>query len=215
MYNKKLKNAIDKNEHRDYLRYIAYNKQESCYIATNGHILLLEKTSDSYPCDKYFDPATGETVDDVNYPDWTRLFDFEKKEVFEKTFETFVSKEKRKHACNKFVKINKFYNYKLISIVFDFIGTDFFIFDGEEGKPTEVISKDGLRKALIMPYKVDFMNDIEKSEDFDASKPVSLKRAREKYIYISFDENNNITGVFEKITYAKKKGVTFKEYPIL
>lgn len=66
-----------------------------------------------------------------------------------------------------------------------------------------------------MPYKITNIDNPEKSEDLDASGPISLKMPKEKYVYISFDENNNIIGVFEKITYAEKKGVTFKEYPVL
>ena len=56
MFNKNLSKFIDKKATRAYLNYVFYNKSTGEYVATEGHIMGIEKTPDTYNTDKFLSP---------------------------------------------------------------------------------------------------------------------------------------------------------------
>lgn len=59
MFNKILSKAVSKDNMRPAICNVYYDKDASKYIATNGNIMLIENTSDTYDQDKFLSPLTG------------------------------------------------------------------------------------------------------------------------------------------------------------
>lgn len=73
MFNKILSKAVSSDKTRLCLTKVYYDKEVSAYVATDAHIMLIEKTTDSYDTDKFFSPLTGlEENCDFTFPQWQR-----------------------------------------------------------------------------------------------------------------------------------------------
>lgn len=218
MFNKNLSKAVSKDKTRPYLNYVYYNKSAGEYVATNGFFILTEKTADTYDTDKFLSPLTGLPVpDDYTFPDYQKVIPADGDIVTDRVFKTYIRNEKSKHHANKIVQIaDMFVDFKYLSVVLNFIGSDFILTVAGPIKPLKFVSSDGLRTAVIMPLNQVDLSDYAAAEDIDTA---STKRGRSKgakYVYIAFDESGAVRGVFNKESDARKEasgGV--KEFPLI
>lgn len=216
MFNKNLSKFIDKKATRDYLKYIFYNKATGEYVATDGYIMGIEKTPDTYDTDKFLSPLTGLPVDvDLVFPDYWKVIPASGDIVTERVFKSYTRVEKSKFEANKIVQIgNAFVDFKPLKTVLDFIGSDFVLSMNEATAPLKFVSFDGLRTAVLMPIKIDTLTDFTVSEDIDTASPTHSKAA--KYVYIAFDSSGAVRGVFNKESNAHKEATgEVKEFPLI
>lgn len=74
MFNKNLSKAVSTEKTRLYLTKVYYDKEAASYVASNGHIILIEKTTDIYDTNKFLSPLTGLEEDcDFTFPEWQRI----------------------------------------------------------------------------------------------------------------------------------------------
>lgn len=128
MFNKNLATAVSKDIDRYQLSFVNYDNEEKCYVATNGHILMVEYTDDQYDSDKFFSPRTGlEEHPYITFPNWKRIIPEDGEDISERDFSIFVRKEKsRRKEVNKVLKIKNFFlNFEYMYNILKFIGTDY------------------------------------------------------------------------------------------
>lgn len=63
MYNKLLNTVLSKE--REYLKHVYFDKSARAYVATNGHIMLVEYTTDKESVVKY--------PENFTFPDWQKI----------------------------------------------------------------------------------------------------------------------------------------------
>lgn len=218
MFNKNLSKAVNKNELRPHLNYVYYNKTAGEYVATNGFIMLIEKTADTYDTDKFLSPLTGLPVpDDYTFPDYQKIIPASGDIITNRVFKTYIRTKKSKDHANKIIQIaDMFFDFKYLSVVFNFIGSDFILTVAGSIEPLKFVSFDGLRTAVIMPIVLSDLSDYTTAEDIDTA---STKRGRTKgakYIYIAFDVSGAVRGVFNKESDACKEATGgVKEFPLI
>lgn len=216
MFNKNLSKFIDKKAIRELLKYVFYNKETGEYVATDGHVMGIEKTPDIYDTDKFLSPMTGWPADvDSTFPDYQKVIPESGDIVTERVFKSYTRTEKSKFSANKIVQIgNAFVNFKLLKTVLDFIGSDFVLTMNEPTTPLKFVSFDGLRTAVLMPMRIPALTDFTASEDIDTAVHTQSKAA--KYIYIAFDSSGVVRGVFNKESDACIEATGgVKEFPLI
>lgn len=218
MFNKILSKAVSKDNMHPAICNVYYDKNASKYIAINGHIMLIESTSDTYDQDKFLSPLTGLGVEcSCTFPDWSMIVPEDSDLINERKFLIYTRTEKSKQQANKIAQIGELHvNYDLLKIVLDFIGSDFILTNKDPRKPLKFRSLDGLRIALLMPiYQPNLKKFVKNQELLDACQPCA-KQAKVKYVYIAYDESGAVRGIFSKITDARKEATgKVQEYPIL
>lgn len=216
MFNKNLSKAVSKDKARLYLNYVYYNKTAAEYVATNGFIMLIEKTADLYDTDKFLSPLRGLPVpDDYTFPDYQKVIPADGDIVTDRVFKTYIRTEKSKHQANKIVQIaDMFVDFKYLSTALNFIGSDFILTVTEPKNPLKFVSFDGLRTAVIMPVVLADLSDYTAAEDIDTAVRTQSKAA--KYVYIAFDASGAVRGVFNKESDARKEATGgVKEFPLI
>lgn len=152
MFNKLLSKVVSKDR-INYLNFIKYDKEEQCYVASNGHVLMVEHTDDKFDTDKLFNPKTRlEEHTDMIFPKWKEIIPEDGEDISEREFTVFVRKEKpMKNEVKKVVKIkNLFFNFEYVYYILKFVGNDFSLI--KNGHLLKFKSKDNKKVALIMNY---------------------------------------------------------------
>lgn len=218
MFNKNLSKFTNKDSSREYLNYVFYNKENGEYVATDGYVMGIEKTPDTYDTDKFLSPLTGLPVDvDCTFPDYWKVIPASGDVVTERVFKSYTRVKKSKFAANKIVQIgNAFVDFKLLKTVLDFIGSDFVLSMNEPFKPLKFVSFDGLRTAVLMPITINTLTDFTASEDIDTAESIRTQSKAAKYVYIAFDSSGAVRGVFNKESNARKEATgEVKEFPLI
>lgn len=218
MFNKNLSKFIDKKATIEYLKYIFYNKETGEYVATDGHVMGIEKTPDTYDTNKFLSPMTGFPADvDSTFPDYQKVIPESGDIVTERVFKSYTRTEKSKFSANKIVQIgNTFVNFKLLKTVLDFIGSDFVLSMNEPTAPLKFVSFDGLRTAVLMPLNRVELTDFTATEDIDTAADNRTRLKDTKYVYIAFDAAGAVHGVFNKKSDARKEATgEIKEFPLI
>lgn len=209
MFNKILSKAVSTDKTRLYLTKVFYDKEASAYIATDAHIMLIEKTTDTYNTDKFFSPLTGlEENCDFTFPQWQRVIPVDGDTITARTFKTFTRTVKSKYHANKIAKIavDGFVDMKYLSIVLDFIGPDYILTWEGGRKAFKFTTFDGQKTACVMPIYDPKMSDyVEDLEPLNGCKPLKATTARAKYIYIAYEESGEVRAVFNKESDARKE----------
>lgn len=216
MFNKNLSKFVSKDISRAYLNYVFYNKETGEYIATDGHVMGIEKTPDTYDTNKFLSPLTGLPVDvDCIFPDYQKVIPDSGDIVTDRVFKSYTRVEKSKFEANKIVQIgDAFVDFKLLKTVLDFIGSDFILTMNEPIAPLKFVSFDGLRTAVLMPLRIDNITDFTATEDINTAVRTQSKAA--KYVYIAFDGTGAVRGVFNKESDARKEATgEVKEFPLI
>lgn len=218
MFNKNLSKFVSNDISRAYLNYVFYNKATGEYVATDGHIMGIEKTPDTYDTNKFLSPLTGLPADTgLVFPDYQRIIPASGDIVTERVFKSYTRVERSKFNANKIVQIgNVFVDFKLLKTVLDFIGSDFVLSMNEPITPLKFVSFDGLRTAVLMPLRIDNITDFTASEDIDTVKSIRTQSKAAKYVYIAFDADGAVRGVFNKKPDAHREATgEVKEFPLI
>lgn len=209
MFNKNLSKAVSTEKTRLYLTKVYYDKEASSYVATDAHIILVEKTIDIYNTNKFFSPLTGLEDDcDFTFPQWQRIIPTDGDTITCRTFKTFTRTVKFKYHANKIAQITEdgFIDMKYLSIILDFIGPDY-VLTWEGGNTAfKFITTDGRKIACVMPlHNVEISDYTENLEPVNGCKPLKATFTRAKYVYIAYEESGEVRGVFNKESDAKKE----------
>lgn len=221
MFNINLSKFIDKKATREYLKYVFYNKETGEYVATDGHVMGIEKTPDTYDTDKFLLPLTGLPADyDGAYPDYRKVIPASGDIVTDRVFKSYTRVKKSKFEINKIVQIgDAFVDFKLLKTVLDFIGSDFILTMNEPITPTaplKFVSFDGLQTAVLMPLNKFELTDYTASEDINTAANIRTRSKAAKYVYIAFDAAGAVRGVFNKESDARKEAIgEIKEFPLI
>lgn len=218
MFNKNLSKAVSKDKIRPYLNYVYYNKETGEYVATDGHIMLIEKTADVYDTDKFLSPLTGLPVpDDYAYPNYQKVIPASGDIVTNRVFKTYTRNEKSKHHANEIVQIaDMFFDFKYLYVALNFVGSDFILTVAGPIKPLKFVSFDSLRTAVIMPVVRVDLSDYTAAEDIETASTKCGRLKGAKYVYIAFDVFGAVRGVFNKESDARKEaGGLVKEFPLI
>lgn len=209
MFNKNLSKAVSTEKTRLYLTKVYYDKEAASYVASNGHIILIEKTTDIYDTNKFLSPLTGLEEDcDFTFPEWQRIIPVDGDTITARTFKTFTQAVKSKYRANKIAQITDggFVDVKYLSIVLDFIGPDYILTWEGVSRPFKFATLDGQKTACVMPIHDPEMSDyVEDLEPLDGCKPLKATTARAKYVYIAYEESGEVRAVFNKESDAKKE----------
>lgn len=209
MFNKNLSKAVSTDKTRLYLTKVFYDKEVSSYVATNGHIILVEKTTDIYDTDKFFSPLTGLEDDcDFTFPQWQRVIPADGDTITCRSFKTFTRSVKSGYYANKIAKITDdgFVDMKYLSIVLDFIGPDYILTWEGDRRAFKFITPDGRKTACVMPIcNVEMSDYTENLEPLNGCKPLKATTTRAKYVYIAYEESGEVRAVFNKESDAKKE----------
>lgn len=218
MFNKNLSKFVSKDISREHLKYVFYNKETGEYVATDGHIMGIEKTPDTYDTDKFLSPLTGLPVDiDLVFPDYQKVIPESGDIVTDRVFKSYTRVEKSKFKANKIVKIGSSYvDFKLLKTVLDFIGSDFVLSMNEPTAPLKFVSFDSLRTAVLMPLIILTLTDFTASEDINTASSNRTRSKAAKYVYIAFDSSGSVRGVFNKESDARREANgEVKEFPLI
>ena len=209
MFNKNLSKAVSTDKTRLYLTKVFYDKEVSSYVATNGYIILVEKTTDIYDTDKFFSPLTGLEDDcDFTFPQWQRVIPADGDTITCRSFKTFTRSVKSGYYANKIAKIadDGFVDVKYLSIVLDFIGPDYILTWEGELHAFKFITPDGQKTACVMPICDPILSDYtENLEPLNGCKPLKATITRAKYVYIAYEESGEVRAVFNKESDARKE----------
>lgn len=209
MFNKNLSKAVSTDRTRLYLTKVYYDKEASSYVATDGYIILVEKTTDTYDTDKFFSPLTGLEDDcDFTFPQWQRVIPADGDTITCRTFKIFTRTVKSGYYANKIAKIadDGFVDMKYLSIVLDFIGPDYILTWEGDRRVFKFITPDGRKIACVMPIVDPTLSDYtENLEPVNGCKPLKAITARAKYVYIAYEESGEVRAVFNKESDAKKE----------
>ena len=218
MFNKKLSKFIDKKVVKESLKYVFYNKESGEYVATDGHVMGIEKTQDTYETDKFLSPLTGLPVDAVcTFPNYQKVISESGDIVDERVFKTYTRIEKSKWLANKIVQIrDAFVDFNFLKTALDFIGTSFVLTMNEPNAPIKFVSLGGLRTAVLMPLRMDELSNYTATEDIDSCESVRTQSKAAKYVYVAFDSSGAVRGVFNKKSDAVKESTgDVKEFPLI
>lgn len=218
MFNKNLSKAVSKDRIHLAFQNVFYNKTSAEYVATDTHILLIEKTADIYDTDKFLSPLTGLPVpDDYTFPNYQNVIPADGDIVTDRVFKTYIRTEKSKHHANKIVQIaDMFFDFKYLSVALNFIGSDFILTVTEPKNPLKIVSFDGLRTAVIMPVVRVDLSDYTAAEDIETASTKCGRSKGAKYVYIAFDVSGAVRGVFNKESDARKEATGgVKEFPLI
>ena len=209
MFNKNLSKAVSSDKTRFYISKVFYDKEVSSYVATNGYIILVEKTTDIYDTDKFFSPLTGLEDDcDFTFPQWQRVIPVDGDTITCRTFKTFTRTVKSKYSANKIAKIadDGFVDMKYLTIVLDFIGPDYILTWEGDRRAFKFITPDGRKTACVMPICDPTLPDYtENLEPLNGCKPLKATTTRAKYVYIAYEESGEVRAVFNKESDARKE----------
>lgn len=209
MFNKNLSKAVSTDKTLLYLSKVYYDKEASSYVATNGHIILVEKTTDTYDTDKFFSPLTGlEENCDFTFPQWQRVIPADRDTITCRSFKTFTRTVKSGYYVNKIAQITDggFVDMKYLSIVLDFIGPDYILTWEGDKTAFKFTTPDGRKTACVMPVHVKDLSDYtENLEPINGCKPLKATTTRAKYVYIAYEESGEVRAVFNKESDAKKE----------
>ena len=209
MFNKILSKAVSSDKTRLCLTKVYYDKEVSAYVATDAHIILVEKTTDTYDTNKFFSPLTGLEEDcDFIFPQWQRVIPADGDTITCRSFKTFTRSVKSGCYANKIAKIadKGFLDMKYLSIVLDFIGPDYILTWEGDKTAFKFTTLDGRKIACVMPIcNVQMLDYIEDLEPLNGCKPLKAITARAKYVYIAYEESGEVRAVFNKESDAKKE----------
>ena len=209
MFNKNLSKAVSSDKTRFYISKVFYDKEVSSYVATNGYIILVEKTTDIYDTDKFFSPLTGLEDDcDFTFPQWQRVIPADGDTITCRTFKTYTRRIRSGYYANKIAKIadDGFVDMKYLTIVLDFIGPDYILTWEGDRRAFKFITPDGRKTACVMPICDPILPDYtENLEPLNGCKPLKATTTRAKYVYIAYEESGEVRAVFNKESDARKE----------
>lgn len=210
MINKNFKKIVSKDPARPYLQNVFYSKEREEYCATNGYILITQKTTDNFCENMTFDVLTGKATGNAEYfPKYDYIVDDIKiyEEIKAREFEIYVNPAGK---VKKVVKIDddNFFDYKLIKSIIDCIGTDFKLYSC----PDSLYFANDTYKAVVMKVGIDVNNYQQTAQKLDTFKKTKQKAV--KFVYIVQNESGEIIGVFSNESEAMKRGES-KSYVIL
>lgn len=177
MINKELINIYKSNVKKSRFPYVCFKDNQ--YIVTDGHVLLMQKTTDK-PQFEMFNPLTGEQ-EEYYRPDFERVADYS---FFEKVkpeeFVIYKRKEPDKNHAKEIIQIKineKFVTYDLnLFKKITFAGLDGQFYFRTETDPLHYVTDKG--QASIMPIKTtgsflqDDYNRIKKVEFSELHKAI-------------------------------------------
>lgn len=203
MFNKNLTKAVlnDKNDAREYLKYVFFNAQRLEHCATNGHIMLIESANVQNINNKncLLNPITGEICDSVDverFPDYQRLYVDNGDSVDQdgKPYKIYkFTGKKRNGRALKLIEIDGVYfNYEYFKTIIEF-------FNGESINITcnntgcyQFLNADKSKRALLMKIRVD--NDDIFNNNYTYLKTISNidelkgKEKKETFVYLVGDD---------------------------
>lgn len=169
MFNKNLSKAVAKLDMcRPHLQNVYFNAESGEYVATNGHIMLVERTTDK-PADSstLLNPITGQVIEDAKEPgyvDYKRLYITSGETLDWSAQLCKVYKftgEKRYSQASKIIEINGvFFNFDYLKTIVDFFdGESITIYCSkrEEGcnwHCYQFLNASGSKRALVMPIEL-------------------------------------------------------------
>ena len=225
MFNRILSKAVNCNLPQQYLHYVYFDKEYSSYVASDSHMMLIEKTQDTYPDNTFLSPRTGLVEDvDLTFPEWYRIVPEDEDVKISKTeFQVHAINKKDKNKASKIVQImeNGWLNAQYLLIAIEFVGSDFKLTkDSDPRTPYKFVSKDGLRTALVMglAFKDKEVETLySRTYDYINSANIIKSSAakRTQYVYLAYDKEGKVLGVFKNKIHAMQEGSTIKEFPIL
>lgn len=210
MINKNFKKIVPKDPARPWLQNVFYSKERGEYCATNGYVLITQKTTDNFRENMTFDVLTGKATANAEYfPKYDYIVDDIKihEEIKAREFEIYVNPAGK---VKKVVKIGdgNFFDYKLVKSIIDCIGTDFKLYSC----PDSLYFANDIYKAVVMKVRTDINNYQQTVQKFDTSKKTRQKAV--KFVHIVQSESGEIVGVFSNESEAMKRGRS-KTYVIL
>lgn len=210
MINKNFKKIVSKDPARPYLQNVFYSKERGEYCATNGYVLITQKTTDNFAEDMTFDVLTGKATANAEYfPKYDYIVDKIKihEEIKAREFEIYVNPAGK---IKKVVKIDddNFFDYRLIKSIIDCIGADFKLYSC----PDSLYFANDIYKAVVMKVRIAGDNYKQTAQKLDTSQKTRQKAI--KFVHIVQNESGEIVGVFSNESEAMKRGKS-KSFVIL
>ncbi len=176
---------------RPYLNNVRYDKDEGVYVSTNGHIMLIEKTTDIREQSCNIDMMTGQIDYEGSYPEWQKVVPSYSDPLPLKGNLYRLKADAPRHCKIKYVvgfEVDIWFDAKYLQRVVDFCGEGARFYWEDPQSPILVQSVDNERKAVLMPMRGPVLDNYEAESEWTfASKSKTLKK-----VYIVKNESGFI-----------------------